>query len=100
MGEDICTHMGPILFKGDESDFPRDARLRFSFKREPLILLERIKQLMHTPEKAKYPALTTVEILSNFLRCKQGKKESLLDYLSRFKSERDVVYRILGKNVS
>ena len=52
---------------------------------------------MHTPEKAKYPALMTVEILSNFLRCKQGKRESWLDYLSRFKSERDVVYRILGK---
>ena len=32
-----------------------------------------------------------------FLKCKQGEKESLLDYLSRFKSERDVLYRILGK---
>ena len=49
-----------------------------AIKREPLVLLERIEQLMHTPEKAKYPALTAVEILSNFLRCKQGKKESLL----------------------
>ena len=67
-------------------------------KREPLVLLERIEQLMHTPEKAKYPSLTTVEIMSNFLKCQQGDKESLLDYLSRFKSERDVVYRILGKN--
>ena len=61
------------------------------------MLLERIEQLMHTPEKAKYPSLTTVEILCNFLRCKQGDKESLLDYLSRFKSKRDVLYRILGK---
>ena len=68
-----------------------------AIKRELLVLLECIEQLMNTLEKAKYPALTTVEILSNFLRCKQGKKESLLDYLSRFKSERDVVYRILGK---
>ena len=51
-------------------------------KREPLILLERIEQLMHMPEKAKYPSLTTVEILSNFLKCKQGDKETLLDYLS------------------
>ena len=66
-------------------------------KREPLVLLERIEQLMHMPEKAKYPSLTTVEILCNFLKCKQGEKESLLDYLSRFKSERDVLYRILGK---
>ena len=63
---------------------------------EPLVLLERVEQLMHTPERAKYPSLTTVEILLNFLKCRQGDKESLVDYLSRFKSERDVVYRILG----
>ena len=37
-----------------------------------------------------------MEILSNFLKCRQGDKESLVDYLSRFKSERNVVYRILG----
>ena len=48
-------------------------------KQEPLVLLEKVEQLMHTPEKAKYPSLTTVEILSNFLKCKQGDKESLLD---------------------
>ena len=66
-------------------------------KKEPLALLERIEQLMHTPERAKYPSLTTVEILSNFLKCRQGEKESLVDYLSRFKSERDVVYQIMGK---
>ena len=65
--------------------------------KEPLVLLDRIKQLMHTPERAKYPSLTTVEILCNFLKCKQGEKESLADYLSRFKLERDVVFRIMGK---
>ena len=59
--------------------------------KEPLVLLERVEQLMHTPERARYPSLTTVEILSNFLKCKQGDKESLVDYLSRFKSERVVV---------
>ena len=55
-------------------------------------MLERIKQLIHTPERDKYPLLTTVEMLSNFLKCKQGDKESLVDYLSRFKLERDVVF--------
>ena len=67
--------------------------------KEPLVLLERIEELMHTPERAKYPVLTTVEVLSNFLKCKQSEKESLIDYLSRFKSERDVVYRIMGKKI-
>ena len=65
--------------------------------KEPLILLERIEQLMHTPERAKYTSLTMVKILSNFLKCRQGEKESLMDYLSRFKSERDTVYQIMGK---
>merc|ERR1711884_955724 len=43
-------------------------------------------------------SLTTVEVLSNFLKCKQGDKKSLIDYLSRFKSERDIVFRIMGKS--
>ena len=53
---------------------------------------------MHTPERAKYPVLTIIEVLWNFLKVKQADSEDLLDYLSRFKSERDVVLRLLGKN--
>ena len=52
---------------------------------------------MHTPEKAKYPVLTMIEVMANFLKCHQGEKETLLDYLSRFKSERDIIYRLWGK---
>ena len=65
--------------------------------KNPLVLLERIETLMHTPERAKYPSLTTVEVLHNFLKCKQGERESLIDYLSRFKSERDILFRIVRK---
>lgn len=65
--------------------------------KEPLVLLDRIEQLMHTPKRAKYPLLTILEILCNFLKCKQGEKKSLVDYMSRFKSERDVNFRIMGK---
>ena len=64
---------------------------------DPLRLLEVIENLMHTPEKAKYPVLTIVKIWHSFLKTRQGEKEGLLDYLSRFKSERDVVYRLIGK---
>ena len=64
----------------------------------PLRLLEKVENLMHTPEKAKYPVLTIIEVLWNFLRTKQKESEDLLDYLSRFKSERDVVFRLLGRN--
>ena len=54
---------------------------------EPLKLLATVESLMHTPERAKNPPLTLVEVLSSFLKLKQGDNEELLDYLSRFKSE-------------
>ena len=65
---------------------------------DPLELLKRINQLMHTPQKTKYPSLTVVKIITNFLRCKQGEKESLVDYLSHFESERDVLFHLRGKD--
>ena len=58
-----------------------------------------VESLMHTLEATKYPPLTLVEVLANFLKIKQGDKEDLLDYLSRFKSEMDVVFRLFGKGI-
>ena len=58
---------------------------------DPLELLKEVETLMHVPQRAKYPPLTLVEVLSEFLKVKQGDKESLLDYLNRFKSEVEVV---------
>ena len=63
---------------------------------QPLELLIEIKSLMHTPEKVKYPPLTLMEVLDNFLMGK-SEKEDLLDYLSHFKSERDMLSRLFGK---
>lgn len=51
---------------------------------------------MHTPERAKYPQLTLIEVLSNFLILKQGENESLLDYYSTFKSEKNIVENLIG----
>ena len=59
-----------------------------SIKDEPLVLLERIQVLMHTPERAKYPPLTLVEVLIGFLSIKQGEKETLLDYTASYKSKK------------
>ena len=64
-------------------------------KNNPLGLLENVRKLMHTPERAKYPQLTLIEVLSNFLKLKQGDNESLLDYYSRFKLEKNVVENLL-----
>ena len=70
-----------------------------NIKNEPLELLVRIEKLMHTPMKAKYPPLTLIEVLSSFLSLKQGDNEELLDYLSRFKSERNVMKSLFGKGM-
>ena len=37
-----------------------------------------------------------VEVLSSFLKLKQGDNEELLDYLERFKSEMEVVTKLFG----
>ena len=63
----------------------------------PIELLKEIEKLMHTPERAKYPPLTLVEVMLNFLKIKQGDNEDLIDYLTRFKSEMTIVYSLFGK---
>ena len=68
-------------------------------KNEPIALLEMIEMLIHTPEKAKYPSLTLIEVLLNFTKIKQGENEELIDYLSRFKTERDITFRLLGRGL-
>ena len=67
---------------------------------DPLELLKEVETLMHVPQRAKYPPLTLVEVLSEFLNVKQGDKESLLDYLNRFKSEVVVVKQLFGTSIT
>ena len=35
---------------------------------QPLVLLERIEYLIHTPKKSKYPPLILIEVLATFLK--------------------------------
>ena len=60
---------------------------RTKIRNDPLELLQRIETLMHVPQRAKYPPLTLVEVLARYVKIRQGDNESLIDYLSRFKSE-------------
>ena len=55
--------------------------------------------LIHEPKKAKYPSLTLVEVLCSFLKVKQGENEELLEYLTRFKTERDITFQLLGRGI-
>ena len=49
---------------------------------KPLVLFECVKMLVHTPEKAKYPFLTLIEVFASLLNFRQGKHENLVTYLS------------------
>ena len=66
---------------------------------KPLELLIKVEALMHTPQKAIYPPLTLVEILLNMLQVRQKDNEDLVTYLSRFKSERNIMFNLFGKNI-
>ena len=72
---------------------------RTIIRNDPLELLQHIKTLMHVPQRAKYPPLTLVEVLARYTKVRQGKNESLIDYLSRFRSETEVVTRMFGNNL-
>ena len=41
----------------------------------PLSLLSAVETLTHTPEKAKCPTLTLIEVLLSFLKVRQGDNE-------------------------
>lgn len=51
-------------------------------RNDPLGLLNNVEKLMHTPQRAKYPPITLIEVLLKFLKLRQGDKESLIDYCS------------------
>ena len=67
-------------------------------KDDPLELLVEVETMVYVPQKAKYPPLTLVEVLSSFLKVKQGENESLMDYINRFKSKTDIVTRLLVRD--
>ena len=65
----------------------------------PLKLLEEIEKLMHVPRKAVYPTLALIETLSSLLSLRQGENDSLMGYLEKFKSEKNVVVSLFGKGL-
>jgi hypothetical protein len=67
-----------------------------TFKNDPIAVLEAIKTLMHNPVRAQYPLASMTDALGRFVNAKQQEKESLLDYIKRFKQLRDVVKSQMG----
>ena len=62
-------------------------------------LLEIVEHLMHVPICAVYPILTLIESLVSMMKVKQGDSESLVKYLKRFKSERNLTASLFGSRL-
>ena len=54
---------------------------------------------MHVPMRAVYPVLTLSETFSSLMKTKQGNNESLIIYLERFKSEKNVMMSLFAQKL-
>ena len=63
----------------------------------PIELLKAIGRQVHVPDRAVYPTLTIIEAMAGLLSVCQGENESLLSYLERYKSEKNVMQVLVGK---
>ena len=54
---------------------------------------------MHVPRKAVYPTLVLIETLASLLNLRQGENDTLLTYLEKFKSEKNVVVSLFGNKL-
>jgi hypothetical protein len=66
---------------------------------DPIELLEALKTLMHDTVRAQYPLMSMTDALTRLVNIKQMDTESLLDYVKRFKQQRDVAKSQIGKHI-
>ena len=65
-------------------------------KNKPIGLLEVIKQLQHSPMRARHPLIPMVDAWMRFSNMKQYENEDLHGYTTRFKQYRDVLKAQIG----
>jgi hypothetical protein len=70
-----------------------------SIRDDPIVLLEKIKVLMHDPIRAKYPFASLTEAMNRMLNLKQFETEGLLDYVKRFMQTRDIMKSHIGNDI-
>ena len=70
-----------------------------TIKNDPIELIKAIRILMHEPTRAKYHFSTMTEVVLRFLTMTQHEKESLIDFVKRFKQQRDVLKTYCGEDV-
>lgn len=84
---DFCTE---TMQSRIEADVSREDR------RDPVLLLKAIKRLMHSVQKAKHPMIGLWTMIVRLTNCKQMSGETHMDYVKRFKEQRDIVEGALG----
>ena len=65
-------------------------------RNDPIALLEAIKELMHDPVRAQYPMAGMTDALKRLLNLRQAEDEQLLDYVKKFKQQRDIAKSYVG----
>ena len=66
---------------------------------KPIQLLETIKTCIQQTVRAQYPLVSATESLKVFLNMRQRDDEELLDYVKRFKQQRDIVKSQMGTKI-
>ena len=66
---------------------------------DPIELLKTIKVLMHETARARYPYASVTDAFTRLLNMKQMEHENLLDYVKRFKQNRDVLKSHVGSEI-
>ena len=62
-------------------------------------LLKAIKELIHSPIRAKYAYTTLTDAFELLLNIKQQENEGLLDHTARYKQERDILKEYTGNDI-
>ena len=66
---------------------------------DPIELLKAIKVLMHEIARVRYPLASFTDALTRLINLKQLEHENLLDYVKRFKQNRDVLKSHVGSEI-
>ena len=86
---DYCT-------RGLQDKLESEADFETVLRDDPIKLLERIRVLMHEPDKAKEPFTSLLDATANFINIRQMENENINDYVRRYKNMRTIFKGLIG----
>ena len=84
--------------KGIQQRVEEHPNFKGEIEDDPIKLLESIKSLTHEPVRAQYPLIAVTDSFIRWINGRQYDDEDLVDYVKRFKQQRDIVKSQLGKD--